>query len=158
MIRKWPILVTAIVLLGLVSGCGLFKKEENPAQWVARFLALEQRGDYGSSWEMLHPEIRQMWPKEMYIQQRARIFMDVLGARAFTYETGEVRKLDDWISPSSGHTFTDVYLVPTKLTFSSPFGTMSLLQNYYVVDGETQRYILWDIHPEWSTGKHAPDE
>ena len=128
----------------------------SPTELVEQFLALEQQGDYGSAWEKLHPEIRQIWPKETYIQQRAKIFMDVLGARAFAYETGEVETLDDWTSPLTGTTYTDVHLVPTKLTFSSPFGTMSLLQNYYVVNDAAQGYILWDIRLD-NTGPSGDD-
>ena len=143
--RQWLLLCVIGCLVTVLGGCGFFAKKESPTEWVEQFLTLEQQGDYGSAWEKLHPEIQQVWPKETYIQQRAKVFMDALGAQTFTFETGQVQTLENWISPLSGTTYADVHLVPTKLTFTSPFGTMSLLQNYYVVLENGQSYILWDI-------------
>jgi len=135
-------------LLALLGGCVFFAKQESPTAWVEQFLTLEQQGDYGSSWEKLHPEIQHRWPKETYIQLRAKIFMDILGARNFVFETGKVQALNNWTSPLSNTTYTDVTLVPTKLTFTSPFGTVTLLQNYYVVQADGRYSILWDIPPD----------
>ncbi|MFO7262712.1 MAG: hypothetical protein A6D91_04340 [Bacillaceae bacterium G1] len=135
-------------VLVLLGGCALFGPQESPTALVEQFLALEQQGDYGSAWEKLHPEVQHIWPKERYIQQRAKIFMDVMGARTFTFEIGDIQTLDEWISPMTGTTYTNVHLVPTKLTFSSPFGTVSLLQNYYVIQNNGQHAILWDIRPD----------
>lgn len=146
--RKLLMVCSIFGLAAALGGCGLLAGQETPAALVESFLALEQRGDYGSAWEKLHPEIRQRWPKEAYIQQRAKMFMDVLGAQPFVYETGEAQTLADWASPLSGTTYADVVLVPTKLTFTSSFGTMSLLQNYYVVRNDGQLHILWDIPPD----------
>ncbi len=140
-----------LLLLFLLSGCGLLKNKENPTDLVEQFLSLEQQGNFGSSWEKLHPEIQQYLPKETYIQERAKVFMEVLGAKKFEYQVGKPQTVEEWINPLTGSTFTEVQLVPTKITFSSPFGTMSLLQNYYLAFSGDAWHILWDIYPPTST-------
>jgi hypothetical protein len=135
-----------LLLSLLLSGCGLLKNKENPTELVEQFLYLEQQGNFGSSWEKLHPEIQQYWPKEAYIQERAKVFMQIFGARQFEYQLGKPETIEEWTNPLTGTTFTKVQLVPTKITFSSAFGTMSLLQNYYLAMSGDTWYILWDIN------------
>lgn len=139
-----PSLWLLLVLL-LLSACRVAEHPSSPKDTVTTFFQQEQAGNFGSSWELLHPELQERWSKEQYIQQRSRFLMEEMGAKTFDFALGEVQSLPDWSSPLTGAIYEGIQLIPTKMTFHSKWGAQTLLQNYYLVQVDGQWRILWDV-------------
>jgi len=123
--------------------------DENRAKAaVERFYALEQSGDFGSSWEILHSRMKARFSKEFYIQSRAYMFMQQLGARSFTFEIGKAERLSAWRADGDGEALTGVYRMPVIQRMETVFGTMELKQMVHVARENGEWKLLWPFGEE----------
>jgi hypothetical protein len=112
-----------------------------PSLAVDQFYRYEQRGDYGSAWELFHPMMKQKFTKEAYIQQRAHLFMEHLGAATFSFELGQAASLSTW--QFGKQTLRDIYQIPVTQTFHTTFGDFTITQNAFVIKEKDQWQLLW---------------
>lgn len=118
-------------------------KEWTPQQVVAQFYQYEQKGNFGSSWELLHPVIKEKYNKDTYIQRRAHVFMEDLGVDTFQFEMGQATAEASWKMSPLSPPLSNVTKIPVTLHYQSEFGDFKLLQDVYVVKEVEQYYIAW---------------
>ena len=113
---------------------------------VQQFYELEQSGDFGSSWELFHSQMKEKFPKETYIQQRARILMQDLGAKTFSFDVDGTEHLSAWSMGESSPAISDVYRLTVNQSFLSVFGELVLRQEVYATEENGDWKLLWSYH------------
>lgn len=110
---------------------------------IERFYAHEQSGDFGSSWELFHSRMKERYAKDAYIQARAYIFMQQLGARTFTYAIGDAKKVSGWRMEEEGEPLAGVYRMPVTQRMDTVFGMWELRQDVYAAKEDGEWKLLW---------------
>lgn len=128
---------------GLTEGSG-----DGAESVVRRFYALEQSGDFGSSWELFHSQMKEHFAKDSYIQKRAHVFMQDFGVRSFAFEVGSGHEVGNWRMNGESEPLQGVYEVPVTMNYSSSFGNFEIEQNCYVVREADEWKILWSYEKE----------
>ncbi|RXT02869.1 hypothetical protein [Ammoniphilus sp. CFH 90114] len=115
-----------------------------PQQVVEQFYQYEQTGDFGSSWELFHPLMKEKFSKESYIQQRAHVFMQHFDVTTFDYQLGDPVLVQEWKMGTASPALPQVYKVPVTLFYPSGiFGDFSIQQDVFLALEETEYRILW---------------
>ncbi|RKD22100.1 hypothetical protein BEP19_13365 [Ammoniphilus oxalaticus] len=116
-----------------------------PKEVVEKFYAYEQAGDFGSSWELFHPLMKEKFNKQQYIQARARVFLEDFGVETFEVRIGELVEESSWRMSPLSPVLTDTQKAPVLLVYHSIFGDLQIRQDVYVaLDEENSDYrILW---------------
>lgn len=145
--RKITFLLFSFIVLWLayqLSTSPFFSPERSQAKTtVEQFYQLEQRGDFGSAWELFHSEMKQKFSKDAYIQRRAHVFMQELGAQTFDYTVGSPVSLSTWQMSSDTPLLQNVYKIPVTEAYNSNFGRFVIYQDVYVAYENKQWRILW---------------
>ncbi len=96
--RRNPLvlILIGIAILGIVIVSLIGATKSKPENLVEEFYELEQEGDFGSSWELFHSQMKQRFNKDQYIQSRAHVFMQDMKVKSFTFELGKTKKHDEW--------------------------------------------------------------
>lgn len=140
------VLTAAAVLVAILT---LFlSNERNEAKEIVdTFYRYEQAGDFGSSWELFHPFMKKKFPKDVYIQRRAHVFMQDFGVETFDYRIDEVEKLSSWSMSDENKPLHDVYRVRVIQTFHSAFGVFEIHQDVFVAKEKGEKNILFPYRP-----------
>ncbi|ATA61575.1 hypothetical protein GS458_3148 [Geobacillus stearothermophilus] len=140
------VLTAAAVLVAILS---LFlSNERNEAKEIVdTFYRYEQAGDFGSSWELFHPLMKKKFPKDVYIQRRAHVFMQDFGVETFDYRIDEVENLSSWSMSDENKPLHDVYRVRVIQTFHSVFGVFEIHQDVFVATEKGEKSILFPYRP-----------
>ncbi|RAP75297.1 hypothetical protein [Paenibacillus montanisoli] len=115
---------------------------------VEQFYAYEQAGDFGSSWELFHPEMKKRFSKADYIQKRAHIMLQDFGVTTFEVETGHPAEVADWQMSVNAEPITEVYEVVVKQIFQSPYGNFEIVQPCYAANDAGEWKLLWSYQAE----------
>lgn len=110
---------------------------------VEEFYKLEQNGNYGSAWELLHSSIQMKFSKDAYIQKRALVFMQQLGANTFTFEVSKTSDVGTWGMSATSSALTDVQRVHVTQHMLTVFGELDLEQDVYVAQENDKWKLLW---------------
>ncbi|KAA2301856.1 hypothetical protein FY526_22830, partial [Clostridioides difficile] len=78
LLKKIGFIAIIVLLLWLIARTipYLFHADtsDEAAAVAEEFYKYEQTGDFGSSWELFHPLMKERFPKSAYVQNRAHIF------------------------------------------------------------------------------------
>jgi hypothetical protein len=136
-------LLPIIGMLGLAYFVPLFLIHNGAKKTVDDFYRLEQAGDYGSSWELFHSQMKLKFNKDTYIQRRSHVFMQDFGVKTFEYKLGDVRTRRNWKISSEAPMLDKVYEVPVIMAFRTAFGNFEIHQNVYVIQEDQKWKVLW---------------
>jgi len=115
-------------------------------QSVIAFYTLEQSGNYGSAWELFHTSMHGKYTKEAYIQKKAQVFMQQLGASTFEFEVGKSKGVDTWGMSATSPALTDVQRVQVTQHMLTVFGELELNQDIYVAEENDEWKLLLSYH------------
>jgi hypothetical protein len=135
------LLATAAVLLSVLLVRSADARKAKAA--VEQFYAYEQAGDFGSSWELFHSRMKERYAKDVYIQARAYIFMNQLGARTFIYEVGDAKRVSVWRMEEESDPLTGVLRMPVIQYMDTVFGSLEIRQNVYAAREDGEWKLLW---------------
>lgn len=146
--RKKPLVLMVIgIAVICIAVVGLMSTMKNKQEkLVEQFFELEQEGDYGSSWELFHSQMKQQFNKDQYIQSRAHVFMQDMDANGFTFELGGTDELKEWKSSEGGSTLKNVHEVVVYQTFHTKFGKFTIEHPCYVAKEKGEWKLLWDYN------------
>jgi hypothetical protein len=113
---------------------------------VKEFYEYEQKGNYGSAWELFHSSMKEKFNKEQYIQQRALIYMQHLGAATFQFKAGKAEKMGTWSMSANSPALHDVYRIPVTQSFLSIFGEISIYQEVFAVEENDSWKLVWSYN------------
>jgi hypothetical protein len=149
-LNKWAVLTGLLLTLSLLlylllpsSPTTTTTSGDPVVQVVNQFYNYEKKGDFGSSWDLFHPQMQERFTKEAYIQQRAHIFMQQFGVDTFDFKLGSSEAVSSWQMSSKAPVFTKVHKVPVTQFYNSRFGNFALQQDVYVAQEADQWLILW---------------
>ncbi|MGJ7922703.1 hypothetical protein [Neobacillus sp. LXY-4] len=148
--RKNPLIpiAIAIAVIGIAVASLVGSVKSKPEKLVEQFFELEQEGDFGSSWELFHSQMKERFNKDQYIQSRAHVFMQDMSAKTFTFELGGTEKLDKWKVADGAPSLKNVHEVTVFQTFHSRFGKFTIEHPCYVVQEKGEWRLLWDYKQE----------
>ncbi|NMD68789.1 hypothetical protein HHO41_00715 [Bacillus sp. DNRA2] len=144
--RKSPLLLIAIAItvIGIAVASLVASSKNKPEHLVEQFYKLEQEGDFGSSWDLFHSQMKERFNKDQYIQSRAHVFMQDMDAHSFTFELGDTKKHHEWQATDGGKPLKNVHEVIVLQTFHSKFGHFTIEHPCYVVKEKGEWKLLWD--------------
>ncbi|MDQ0161887.1 hypothetical protein [Aeribacillus alveayuensis] len=143
--QPFIVIIMVVVLFIFVLFFISSMKSKKPEDVVNTFYRYEQKGDFGSSWDLFHSKMKERFSKNSYVTERSHIYMSHFGVTTFSYKVHEAKKLSSWKMMKEGPTFTNVYVVPVEIDFHSKFGTFTIWQNVYVVKEKQKWTILWEF-------------
>ncbi|ABO68554.1 hypothetical protein [Geobacillus thermodenitrificans] len=141
--RTGVTILTAVALLAVVLSLFLSNERHEAKQVVKAFYRYEQAGDFGSSWELFHPQMKKKFPKDVYIQRRAHVFMQDFDVETFEYRLDEAEHLASWSMSGEHKPLQDVYRIRVIQTFHSTFGVFELHQDVFVAKENGKWSILF---------------
>lgn len=136
--------IALLLLFLLFFGISKFNSS-TPEEVVDSFYRYEQKGDFGSSWDLFHSEMKERFSKNAYITERSHIYMSHFGVTTFSYKIIQTNELNEWKMTKSGQEFTNVNQVTVKLVFHSKFGVFTIIQDVYVVKEDGLWKVLWEF-------------
>ncbi|MBP1934109.1 hypothetical protein [Ammoniphilus resinae] len=146
-------LILAMVVLLLISGifylfrgpAPLYHKELTvPREVVEQFYRYEQQGDFGSSWELMHSQMKEKLDKKRYIQWGAKFFMDEFGVDTFGFTVESIKHLPSWQMSPSATKLANVYQFRVTQTYRSKyFGIFAVNRDVFVGDDNGKLRVLW---------------
>lgn len=140
------IIITCILTALLLSIRWITSPTQKVKVVVKEFYTLEQNGNYSDSWNLLHPYMKEKFPKTTFIQDRAHVFIGHFGAETFSYEIGDFKKVEDWKPAKGKKTFNNAYKFLVKQDYRGKYGKFSFSQEVYVVKHKKKYMILWDYN------------
>jgi hypothetical protein len=148
--RKNPLLIIAIAIavIGIAIASLVGNMKSKPEKVVEEFFELEQEGDFGSSWDLFHSQMKQRFNKDQYIQSRAHVFMQDMSAKSFTFELGDTDKLEEWRAAAEVPALKNVHEVIVYQTFHTKFGKFTIEHPTYVAEEKGEWRLLWDYNPD----------
>jgi hypothetical protein len=148
--RRNPVIIlgVAIALLGIALASLVGSLKSKPEKLVEQFFELEQEGDFGSSWELFHSQMKKRFNKDQYIQSRAHVFMQDMAAKSFSFELGDAKEIDEWRSAPDAPVLKNVQKITVYQTFNSRFGKFTIEHPCYVVKEKGEWKLLWDYNLE----------
>ncbi|PYE48440.1 hypothetical protein HUB98_23245 [Paenibacillus barcinonensis] len=151
LLQKIGFILFALLLLWLMvrSVPALFRADAptDAAAVAEQFYKYEQMGDFGSSWELFHPLMKERFPKSAYVQNRAHIFMQHFGVKTFELEMEPPEREFDVEIIQGVKPFPEAYRIKVTQTYSGTFGQFDLVQTCYLVEDGKQWTLLW-YYPE----------
>ncbi len=137
------LLVASLFLFTYTSSPTPIEKSWTPQEVVTQFYQYEQAGDFGSSWELFHPLMKEKFSKNDYIQRRAHTFMQDFGVETFDFQLGEAMIESSWKMSPPSPVMTDVTRIPVTLLYHSVFGDLKIQQDVYLTKEKEQYQVLW---------------
>jgi hypothetical protein len=117
---------------------------------VVEFYQLEQNGNFGSAWELLHSSMHEKFTKEAYIQKRAQVFMQQLGASTFEFEVSKSKNVGTWGMSATSPALSDVQRVHVTQHMLTVFGELELNQDIFVAEENNGWRLLWSYYEQKS--------
>ncbi|WP_147534159.1 hypothetical protein [Bacillus marasmi] len=148
--RKNPLIIIAIAIavIGIAVASLVASLKSKPEKVVEQFYQLEQEGDFGSSWDLFHSQMKERFNKDQYIQSRAHVFMQDMNAHSFTFKLGDTEKHDEWRATQGGKALKNVHQVTVYQTFQSKFGKFTIEHPCFVVEEKGEWKLLWDYNQD----------
>ncbi|SEO14404.1 hypothetical protein SAMN05518847_10664 [Paenibacillus sp. OV219] len=139
------LVIVLVVWLGWRNFSGLFQSgdDEQAQAAVEQFYSFEQQGDYGSAWELFHPEMQQRFKKAEYIQNRAHIMMQDFGVNTFDVHIGSPSRVADWKMTEGAAPISVVYEFDVEELFHSQYGNFTIVQPCYAAYDSGKWKLLW---------------
>ncbi|MFI8575774.1 hypothetical protein ACIGEL_08670 [Rossellomorea aquimaris] len=116
----------------------------NPEQVIEDFYDFEKDGDFGSSWELFHSEMKKKFSKSSYIQTKNHVFMGHMGVDTFEVEIKEITDEKEFKFSKDGPIFKNVKKGEVLMKYESQFGKLIINQTCYAVQEEGEWEIIWD--------------
>jgi hypothetical protein len=138
--------IISIVFLFIMLKLLLWSPAKSAETIVHDFYFYEQNGNFSDSWELLHPYMKEKFPKSVFIQDRAHVFIGHFGADTFTFEIGDVKEVQDWKPAKGEKPFKTAYRFVVKQDYAGKYGRFSFSQEVYVVEDKNRLVILWDYN------------
>lgn len=138
----------AVAVIGIAVASLVTSLKTKPEKLVEKFYELEQEGDFGSSWDLFHSQMKERFNKDQYIQSRAHVFMQDLDVGSFTFDLGDTERHDEWRATEGGKALKNVHEVTVLQTFHSKFGKFTIEHPCYVVEEKGEWRLLWDYKQE----------
>ncbi|MGC5775707.1 hypothetical protein [Paenibacillus pabuli] len=156
--KKIGFIAIVVLLLWLIGRTipYLFRAEapDEAAAIVEEFYNYEQAGDFGSSWELFHPLMKERFPKSVYLQSRAHIFMQHFGVETFDFEMEKPEREFDVTVIDGVKPFPEAYRIGITQQYTGTFGQFKIVQTCYVVQDGEEWTLLW-YYPKHGD---SPDE
>ncbi|MFC0469194.1 hypothetical protein ACFFHM_01155 [Halalkalibacter kiskunsagensis] len=134
-----PVIFIVVLLIFM-----LMPSETNQAKKVVnQFYKYEQKAEFGSSWELFHPEMKNKFSKSAYMQDRVHTFMGHFGAETFTFSKTRPKKIKNWKMTKESDPI-EVYEIVVTKDYKGKYGHFTFAQYVYVSLDEEQPNILWD--------------
>ncbi len=115
---------------------------------VVEFYEYEQNGNFGSAWELFHSSMQEKFSKETYIQKRALVFMQQLGASTFEFEVNDVKNVGAWGMSATTPVLSDVQRVQVTQHMLTIFGKLELNQEIFAIEENGEWKLLWSYHED----------
>jgi hypothetical protein len=144
--NPFVLILIGVAVLGIAIASLIGTTKSKPENIVEEFYKYEQEGDFGSSWELFHSQMKQRFNKDQYIQSRAHVFMQDMNVKSFTFELGDIEKHEKWEVAKGGPALKNVYEVTVYQTFHSKFGTFVIEHPCYVTKEKGEWRLLWDYN------------
>ena len=139
------IVIIALFLLVLILSIFLRPTPASQAKKVTEsFYKYEQKGDFGNSWELFHPQMKEKFKKSNYIADRNHVFVGHFGTDTFTYTIGKPKSVKKWRMSKGSDELKEVHKVPVTQKYKSTFGNFTLHQDIFVAKADKEWRILWD--------------
>lgn len=133
------LVLTVVLLLSNLWGGSDARKAKAV---VTQFFAHEHSGDFGSSWELFHPRMKELYPKEAYMQAKTNV-MQQLGARNMTFEISEKKRQASWRMEAEGDPLANVYRIQVVQRMDTVFGMLEIRQHVFVAKESGEWTLLW---------------
>lgn len=142
------IIAVGILLFFSCVRTTFFNPEKEALKTVQQFYELESAGNFGESWEMFHPLMKEKFSRNHYIQDRAHVFLNHFGVETFTVAIGKPKHYPEWQMDHNMPVLEDVYKIPIIMTFEGKYGNFDIHQDVFChqIDGEWT--ILWSYERE----------
>lgn len=143
-----PIILVIFLGVAIVSGLKLllFSPDRQAKAAVEEFYTFEAEGDFSDSWELLHPFMKEKFPKSAFIQDRTHVFIGHFGAETFTYDLSEGEEINNWKMEEGRPAFKTAYKFLVTQSYEGKYGKFNFQQEVYVVHHQEQWSILWDYN------------
>ncbi|PLT35767.1 hypothetical protein [Bacillus sp. V5-8f] len=147
-VKRRALFLIWCVLFGIVSYLFffMFSPSHKTKTVVDEFYSYEQEGNFGKSWNLLHPYMKEKWPKSTYINDRSHVFLGHFGSETFEYSIQEVEKMNGWRMSKDLPTFKKTYKFEVIQNYNGTYGKFSFLQYVYVVNNKGNYEIVWDYN------------
>ncbi|WP_121605758.1 hypothetical protein [Virgibacillus sp. Bac332] len=136
--------ILAIAVAGTIYFVVASSPEHQAEEAAEEFYAYEQRGAFSKSWEMLHPMMKEKFPKGTYIQDRSDVIMNYFGVLHFTYSFGDIEEMKNWLPTVEGEPIPTVYRITVSQHFNGKYGNSTLIQDVYMAEVDGEWKLLWD--------------
>ncbi|PAF31573.1 hypothetical protein [Paenibacillus sp. 7516] len=158
--KKIGFIALVLLLLWLIGRTipYLFRADapDDAASVVEEFYKYEQAGDFGSSWELFHPLMKERFSKSAYLQSRAHIFMQHFGVETFEFEMEKPEREFDVTVMDGVKPFPEAYKVGITMKYRSTFGQFDIVQTCYVVQDGQEWTLLW-YYPGKGEEQHSSE-
>ncbi|WEG13748.1 hypothetical protein PU629_05115 [Pullulanibacillus sp. KACC 23026] len=145
--KKILISLLVLLILGLCLTYFLYSRHYLIRSVTRTFMYYEQSGDYGSSWEMLHSDMKAQMKQSTYVETKSQIYLNDFKAQSFSYKIEHIRHLSAWHPSNSSKTYDNVYEVTVAQSFDSQFGDETLTSQLFLArdkKNQSKWSILWD--------------
>lgn len=144
---KLIILIFFILLVFLFSiRLMILSPSKKAESLVNDFYSFEQDGKYSDSWDLLHPFMKEKFPKSAFIQDRAHVFNGHFGSETFSYSIGDSTEVNGWKPANREKPFENAYKFIVTQDYTGKYGKFSFSQHVYVVKYKKELVILWDYN------------
>ncbi|CAM3981812.1 hypothetical protein [Mesobacillus zeae] len=140
------LLFVVLFLLIVLLGFGLFSPERQAKRTVEKFYSQEQEGNFSESWELLHPFLKEKFPKAVFIQDRTHVFMGHFGANTFSYTISGGDKIKAWRMEKGRRAFKEGFRFQVTQSYQGKYGKFNFQQDVVVTKEKGQWLILWDYN------------
>ncbi|UCZ52839.1 hypothetical protein LGQ02_18975 [Bacillus shivajii] len=134
---------TAMVIAIIVMLVLFFSPSHQAKNAVDKFYSLEQEWDFSSSWNMLHPQMKERFTRGHYIQDRSHVFMNHFGVDTFSYSLSRAKKINNWRKMEESEPLT-VYKVTVTKKYKGKYGNFRMIQDVFAAKEDNKWKILWD--------------
>lgn len=138
--------IASLILLMIFLKFVFSSAEQEAKNTVDAFYQYEQQGEFSSSWELFHSDMKKKFTKGHYIQDRAHVFMNHFGVETFTYSLGKPEKLKTWKMSNEESVMKSVYQMTVTQTFKGKYGNFDIEQKVFVVKEKGDWKIMWDYN------------
>lgn len=147
LLKKIGFIAIIVLLLWLIARTipYLFQADtsDEAAAVAEEFYKYEQTGDFGSSWELFHPLMKERFPKSAYVQNRAHIFMQHFGVETFELEMEKPEREFDVTVIDGVKPFSEAYRIRVTQKYTGTFGQFDIVQTCYLVEDGDEWTLLW---------------
>ncbi|KHF39149.1 hypothetical protein [Halalkalibacter okhensis] len=133
----------ALIIVLLLFVVLIPSQSKQASKLVTEFYNAEQQADFASSWELLHPKMKERFSKSSYMQDRVHTFMNHFGADTYTYSTSKPSKIKHWTMTEESEPI-EVYEVIVTKNYNGKYGRFQFVQYTYVSLDKEEPGILWD--------------